>query len=57
MKALQRIAKKGYLKPLEMLGKPVADSNLPSTGGSFYPHDISNTYRKGPRCRATSRRY
>jgi hypothetical protein len=36
MKALQRIAKKGYLKPLEMLGKPVADLSLPSTGGGTF---------------------
>jgi peroxiredoxin Q/BCP len=34
MNALRRIAKKGLKEPLEMLGKPVPDFSLPSTGGS-----------------------
>jgi len=36
MKALQRIAKKGLKEPLQMLGKPVPDSGLSSTGDSRF---------------------
>ena len=36
MKPLQRIAKKGLKEPPEMLGKPVPDFSLPSTGGNSF---------------------
>ena len=36
MKPLRRIAKKGLKEPPEMLGKPVPDFSLPSTGGNAF---------------------
>ena len=36
MNLLRRIAKKGLKEPLEMLGKPVPDFSLPSTGGNSF---------------------
>lgn len=46
MKALRRKSKKGFQEPLEMQGKPVPDSSLPSTGAaSPFTHQRFNKVR------------